>query len=162
DPATTHYETNLYSYVTNRPVVATDPSGAIRVIPLDSLLSPKAKCGDNPYQKWFFELGSTKEPFKAPCDGYFVQKVDVYCDIALSCMNCPTDFVKTPTYSYLEAWWMRKTKTRPAVPSKYTDTAIWNTNCCGTYKQVGTIQFFCKYKQVGRKKVALTGDLGEV
>ncbi len=102
---------------------------------------------------WDFSITN---PGGAPCDGFFVQKVDVYCNIDTSCDYCSeTRSPVTPTFTYYEEWpvtqgqWLWDGEAFGG--GVYTDTAGGGDNFtgCGSYMQLGTVKYFCKDPLIG-------------
>jgi hypothetical protein len=104
-------------------------------------------CG-NYSKQWIFELSSP-----AAEDGYIVQQVDMYEEI----LDCPLTArcLARPTFTFWEAWWLKKGDTRQHIHSSvgFTDQASLRSNPgkSGSHSAVGTIKFF---------KKSVTGDLG--
>ena len=144
--------THPYVYADNNPVRYVDPSGQLTVEPLFKQLSPP--CGGVSRIYWDFKLAHNNH-----CEGYFVQQVDVRCNL-IACQNdckCPTSSPLKPTLTYWEAFYVRKDQTlyylRQDGTINYTDASIWPVpqNTCGTISAVGKIRFYC---------ISDTGDLG--
>lgn len=110
----------------------------------------KLDCGGRTVE-WLFEL---TEP--APCDGYFVQQVNMSVDERQCNVELPPNPNPTVTV-FWEAWAVRQgdTKETQAAAFTYTDRSNRPTmrQSQGTALTRGTIKFFCRTK---------TGDLGDL
>jgi hypothetical protein len=166
----------MYLYVGNRPLFAIDPEGTVYVKnPINpnpvapDKLSPATACGDKPAKTWDFWLDAW-----APCDGYIVQKIDLWC-IKRACgtngCDCPSilELLLTAPSTYWEAWKVNEQHDRSLVAMEYgfTDTAQGNCleGTCGMMFQFGEIRFYCAGKWDAIKysgtESAATGDLGD-
>lgn len=135
---------SLYQYVRSNPVANGDPSGKLTVQPLGNNLD--IQCGEQASARWSFVLDGSP-----PCDGYIVQKVEVRCTVK-HCANCPRHSSSEPTFSYWEAWPVKRPGTvGSTAPTIDTFLAVARSRRCGNYSQWGTVKFFCK---------STTGDLG--
>ena len=141
---------DMYAYTLNHVPSYADALGdtTIRIKPLDRVARPQ--CGDRYFMHWDFVL----EP-KAPCDGYFVQRIDVWCVIGDGC-NCPDTLPLEPAYSYWEAFPVKegsRTYDGRRGGGRFTDEFGWVVprGTCGHYAQIGEVRFYCKRD---------TGDLG--
>jgi RHS repeat-associated protein len=160
---------NLFQYVNGDPVGSVDPSGAgtIHIVPLGGHLD--AKCGDTVYQDWDFVLCHWNPIWcynGAPCDGYFVQKVDVRCSIkeceGRAGKDCPGASPITPSFTFWEAWFVKKgahfaegrnPTDKPRIHTTDEFVHRVNSGTCGHRSTVGTVKFFC---------LSVTGDLGHL
>jgi RHS repeat-associated protein len=153
--------TNVYVYARSNPGTAVDPSGDLVISLLRDNLKEKS-CGFEPRAEWDFTLGRVSRA-KDDCEGYFVQKTEVRCNIGL-CPDCPVTLPVPPTYVFYEAWFVDKGKEREQTrylpgPGRralgdYTDAFEWKSlNRCGVFKILGEVKFFCK---------TVTGDLGGI
>ncbi len=109
-----------------------DPDGMLAVTVVET---QQPKCNTKPaVVRWLFSLEND-----APCNGFIVQKVTVKCGKS----KCG-DEIKTETYSYYEAWRVRKGK-RTGDAFKGVDRFISSPSGCqkGTYEQTGEIRFYC-------------------
>jgi RHS repeat-associated protein len=138
---------NLYQYVANNPIQSADPTGTLLVKPTrEDEWNLNVNCGAGAVQvfwSFWFDSGEGDRLNRAPCEGYFIQKVNVFCQIDKSCCNCPTTFPKRPTFSYYEAF------DTPAAASSSSrtlgaDMPAWIPQFCGVYKQRSVITFFCE------------------
>ena len=148
----------LYIYCANRCVLTIDPSGlahfAINVVDA----AYKTDCGEMvlggvTFDFYFFDEAG------APCDGYFVQKIDIVDerqDKCGACVPCPKGTpqnlpkAKPP---FWEAWEIEKGQIHSTDGDiggthKHTDArAIEIAKGCGYRVSKGTVKFFCKRKQ---------------
>jgi hypothetical protein len=107
----------------------------IEVVPISQRLRPAVNCGDRAFIDWQFRLKLKKG---APCNGFFVQKIDYYCDVQ-PCTNCPNALPAQPSLTYYEAWFVEEKGTHTADHAAET----LELGKCGVKKQVGTVKFFC-------------------
>jgi len=167
----------LYCYASNSPGFVVDPSGLLS-IGLDNNLSETGKCGQPNAFFWNFGLGMSPEMHN--CDksidrkgdkdkkksaytvfGYFVQEVQIWCNIDKKCgCNCPTipTALGKPDLIIYESWEVTKKGKSPYIQEanilNYSDRFGWTAmdKTCGYRVVKGTVKFFC---------VDDTGDLGE-
>jgi RHS repeat-associated protein len=148
---------NLYAYVSNRPTLGTDPSGRLKIIPVNQQLG-KLKCQQTGFIDWRFELSK-----EAKCEGYIVQRIEFFCDIGDCCGKCPTDLPKKPSVVYYEAWKVLKDGTTYYKGGQITDSSSrdFSLDTCGITYSKGVVKFYCAEKdpKVGNK--AFTGNLEE-
>jgi hypothetical protein len=114
-------------------------------IPAETKLTG-VNCGQSGYAAWDYRFDGKGG---APCTGYVVQRVQVFCTVDPECKNCPTAFQKTQTYDYYEAF--RYPKGDPDWEDQrgnFTDLASFQaaTGNCGAYRQNVDIKFFCEDK----------------
>src|SRR5262249_5049313 len=64
-----------YVYARNNPMLYVDPSGMLTAKPVGGLFG--VPCGKEAWIEWDFEFDNQQDG--APCAGYAVQQVDVYC-----------------------------------------------------------------------------------
>jgi RHS repeat-associated protein len=148
--------TQPYVYARNNPTRYVDPSGELTVTPLQSNLSPA--CGGVSYIAWDFRLTQKKH-----CAGYFVQQVEMRCNVNAcekkndGTFNCPNTSPVKPTITFWEAFYVAEDQPlyilRQVNQTDYTDASKFSVpkNTCGTLSAVGTIRFYC---------LKSTGDLG--
>ena len=140
-----------YVYARNNPLQYVDPSGHLSIKPLQSRLD-NLDCGYSAWAEWDFELDAD-----SPCNGYFVQQVDVRCTVN-ACVNCPNTSPVRPDFTFWEAWFVEKGKRLATIrddgSKTFTDRSrgLAKTNKCGNRSSVGTVKFFC---------IEQTGDLGK-
>jgi hypothetical protein len=137
---------DAYRHRPNKQAAPADLSDELIVVTLPG--SPmQAGCGGEPAIWWDFVL---KHP--APCDGYFVQQVNVRCIID-QCENCQNrGSRKEDSFAYWEAFFVYENHTttpgrQPPNPAdQWTDQYWWHvgTKTSGVYAQVGIVKFFCR------------------
>ncbi len=153
---------NLYLYCHNVPVFCWDPSGALALLPMvdiewksDNL--DTAFCGDLLKMTWTFKLNNA-----APCDGYIVQKVDIYCRES-KCENCEKilneEFGDVPSKTIWEACYVKEKSTTCYDIPDITDSFHFplREGHCGREEMYGEMRFFCKSRTRWGPK---TGNLG--
>ncbi len=127
-----------FIFAMNAPTYQVDPTGKVLVIPVNQNLRG-LKCGDEAFVEWNFVLDRDN-----PCNGpgFFVQEVRVTCTIHA----CDSPAPEPQVFTYYEAWPVPKGKERSSVrKGASTDRADGRSrnNMIGTYRQEGTIRFFC-------------------
>lgn len=147
---------NRYWYVRNEPVASVDPSGLLTIDPVANNLP--ATCGGRFDIYWDFVLDRP-----APCDGYFVQRIDVNCGIDDECTDCAGLGSRSPKYTYWEAWPVKQFALRQKRSELgFTDLnrVVMPVGTCGSVSVLGTVRFYCKNPEDAQDGVG-TGDLGE-
>ncbi|MGH7137443.1 MAG: hypothetical protein ACREHD_16995 [Pirellulales bacterium] len=139
----------LFEYAQSAPIFGVDPFGELVVNPLGNTAVPA--CGKPVQAEWDFFLDVLVNPANprsktgAPCNGFIVQKVDVFCSIN-NCGSC-TGNVSLDELTYWEAWPVRKGQKKSLLRKSGTgtDTAQWTPpiGTCGSYLQSGEIRFYC-------------------
>src|SRR5438046_3070960 len=88
-----------YWYGNNSPALSIDPSGMLTITGIEPF--PDAKCGAHADYTWDFELA--KKPIDIPCPlvgagrgGYFVQRVEIWCENATCPTTCGEDCPNVP------------------------------------------------------------------
>jgi RHS repeat-associated protein len=127
-------------------LASTDPSGQVEIKPMGRT---STECGTK-ISYFDFYLGKI-----APCEGYFVQQVEVWCESEVC--PCKRDNYKfpmktpnSPAWTYWEFWPVKKNEVVSYKrPGGYTDgfglggAASVNYRC-GYFAIRGTLKFFCK------------------
>jgi len=136
-------------YAESEPISRVDPYGQLEVKPMGQTAVPA--CGKPVEAKWDFFLevhvnpNNPKSRVGAPCTGYIVQRVDVFCSIN-KCGKCNGD-ITFEEFTYYEAWPVRKGRRNSLLRKggTATDTAISTPQkgTCGSYLQKGEIRFYC-------------------
>jgi RHS repeat-associated protein len=141
DPLGYDGDINLYRYTHNLPTHSTDPFGTLNVTRVGTpRLAPG--CGGTAVVDWQFVLWDG-----AHHDGYFVQQVDVRCEIDRSCKKCPRTSPIKPDYSFWEAFPVKEHSAGNSLDSASQGVP----HCtCGNYSSVAYVKFFFK---------TTTGDL---
>ena len=149
DPLAIVNVSQSYEYVANDVVNGVDPSGLLTIQPRSRKLG-KIPCGTEARMSWDFYLDTPTQPGHrrkgAPCDGYFVQHVTVYCLVS-PCDDC-LDLEKVTSHDYWEAWPVRRGQRKSLLRRRNTDatdTARFTARqkSCGYYVQLGEVRFYC-------------------
>jgi RHS repeat-associated protein len=160
---------NLYCYAANRPINYSDPTGTLTIKPVLRQLKKGKMCKGQVRILWKFELDQ-----EAPCDGYMVQRLEVFCNLTTKCKACPKEgrelwltpkklSIAQPTFAFFEAVEHAK-KLKVAKPAKGTGIFVdqgfapFDPGVCGTHIAFGSVGFYCKEYPPGAKKEG-TGDL---
>lgn len=144
DPLSRFISIQAYAYANNNPINMSDITGLIAVKPDGNKLG-RLRCPDHAYMRWDFVLDN-----KAPCDGFIVQKVDVFCQSE----PCKGRRRGSQIYHYWEAWFVKKNSTISHVHrgfemgTPFIDTAgfKYKNFRFGFYLQHGSIRFYCMEK----------------
>jgi RHS repeat-associated protein len=142
---------NLYVFVRNRPVSLQDPSGKIVIVPKRQHLG--IGCGERASIDWEFTL--TKP---APCVGYFVQHVQVWCGLE-NCWKCGDCIPKkpiAPTYEFWEAFSLSPLETEVREDNSSPTAYQWR---CGFHAKTGFVKFYCEKPEDDTAHGVGTGDL---
>jgi RHS repeat-associated protein len=143
---------NLNEFGQAKALSRVDPSGKISVIPLHDNFLKLKKCEDPSEIYWDFHLDDP-----APCDGYIIQKVTIYCNIEQCNQNGGCTAPSTPVNkgvaasSYFEVWpikkdnWIVDQRLNPKNMT-YTDRSriIAPNDTCGFFYMTGEIKFYCE------------------
>jgi RHS repeat-associated protein len=125
-------ESNYYTYVGNRPLMAVDPSGHLTITEIGG--QRQKLCDQQQFVRWQFGLDR-----RYAVEGYIVQQVKVYCTIDETCCNCPNRFTDEPAYTFYEACYIGVKAVSHCVDLASFTPRI---NTCGNYYQIGTVKFF--------------------